>query len=164
MRYLLIGVLCVAVVALMVASPVIGAARQADALVTDPAGQAQLGSVVFVIVIRGDIDPGDDFRFALDTVPPGRIIEPVVWICGPEGPWSPLPHCRADHEYVRDSGSWPVGTVLRYGLAKGDSGVIPGLSGTVTITATSQTFRLTFDYDLGSLPDTALPAADGPRP
>ena len=163
MRYHITGVLCIAAVVLMVASPVMGAAQRVDAPATDRSGQAQHGSVVFLIVIRGDIDPGDDFRFALDTVPPGRIIEPVVWICGPEGPWSPIPQCRADHEYLRDSGTWPGGTVLRYGLAKGDGGLIPGLSGTVTITGATQTFRLTYDYDLGSLPDTALPA-DGSRP
>ena len=148
----------------VVTEMVLGSARRTDAPVIDRAVQAEVGSVVFVIVIRGDIDPGDDFRFALDTVPPGRIIEPVVWICGPEGPWSPVPHCRAGHGYVRDSGRWPVGTVLRYALAKGDSGVIPALSGTVTVTATTQTLRLTYDYDYRSMPDTALPEADVPRP
>lgn len=157
-------ILALTLAVLLVAAPVMGSARRTDAPAIDRAVQAEVGSVVFVIVIRGNIDPGDDFRFALDTVPPGRIIEPVVWICGPEGPWSPLPRCRAGHEYVRDGGRWPVGTVLRYALAKGDSGVIPALSGTVTVTTTTQTLRLTYDYDLRSMPDTALPEAGAPRP
>jgi hypothetical protein len=113
--------------------------------------------VEFLISIRGAIDPRDDFWFSLDTVPPGRIIERAVWICGPQGPWGDIPRCSDDRTYVRDSGSWPVGTVLRFGLGKGDIGRIPGLGGTVTITSGTQTRSLTFDYDLGSVPDTAAP-------
>jgi hypothetical protein len=153
----------IAVMTLLAAPAVADAAIHHDADDRGGSHRAAQGSVTFVLTIRGDIDPEDDFWFALDTVPPGRIIEPTVWICGPPGPWSPVPRCQADLAIVRETGQWPVGTVLRYGLGKGDIGAIPGLGGTVTVAAGAQTRSLTYDYDLGLMPDTASRASEASR-
>jgi hypothetical protein len=58
----------------------------------------------------------------------------------------------------------PAGTVLTYGVTRDDR-VVEGLSGEVTVTAgkRSRVITLTFDYALGTLPDTSKPLDGGRR-
>jgi len=113
------------------------------------------GSVQVVLTLRGEVSPTDAFWMTLDSNY-RPIIEPSVVVCAdPSLDYGHVPRCRADHAYVRESGQQPVGTVIEYGITKDGQGEIPELSGTTTVTAGTTTISLTYDYDLGKLPNTA---------
>ena len=115
------------------------------------------GTVVFELRLLGDVPAADSFRVLRDTVPPS-IIEPGLLVCGPVDPdgGTDLPVCASGGVYRLESPVLPVGTELTYGITRNDVRV-SGLSGSVTVAPGegSRTVSLTYDYSLGTVPNTA---------